>query len=276
MLYPQTPRPQAPYQFRNVRPFVAGGPVWAPQSRALTVFGLFTCDLSYKGRSDADMMLLWNFYESVSGAAGRFTFVDFNGVGAVGGSDPGIAWGNLFVAQGDGVATSWDLPTYALRADLTMVVGSLSAGSRTVTPVSMTGIRLGSVLTAMNADASNPEIVTVTATTNATFTATFASAKAANWLVHAPLVLDNGVVQTTFITGSPGPGTYGVVVGAGTDGVDQLKAGTAPTSGHIITVYGQCRRALRRAHFLADTNPFILNVPLNYEQSTVTVQEVRK
>ena len=86
MLYPQWPRPISPHPFRNIRPFVLGGPVWAPQTRALTVFGLLECDLSYKGRSFADVMNLWKFYEDVSGAAGRFTYVDFNGVGLPGGA----------------------------------------------------------------------------------------------------------------------------------------------------------------------------------------------
>ena len=277
MLYPQTPRPIAPYSFRNIRPYVSGGPVWSPQSRALTVFGLLECDLSYRGRSAADMVALWKFYDDVQGAAGRFTFIDFNGIGVPGGSDPGIAWPSLFVAQGDGVTTTWDLPCYATKSSLTQVVGTVTAGAgRVVTPLSMTGIVVGTVLTAMNADASSPEVITVTAVTSATFTATFASNKAANWLIQAPLVFENGAIRTTFISGSPGAGTYGVVMGAGTDGVDQLKAGTAPASGVIVTVAAQCRRALRRAKFTADRNPFSMQVAGNYQQGSLTVQEVRK
>lgn len=275
MLFPQTPRPTTPHTFRNIRPFVSGGPVWATQDRSLTVFGLYAADLLYAGRVANDIVLLWDFFEQV-GAAGRFTFVDFNGVGVVGGSDPGLSWRNLFVAQGDGGTTSWDLPSYALRTSLTTVVASLASGARTVTPASMTGIAVGQTLTAMNADGSNPEIISVTAKTPTTFTAVFASAKAGNWLVQAPLVLKNGAVQTTFITGSPGPGTFGVILGAGTDGRDQLKAGTAPAAGDVLTFYGQCRRAMI-ARFIADTNPFVINTAGSYAQTTaVTIQEVRK
>lgn len=277
MLYPQTPRPASPYPFRNLRPTVSGGPLWSPQSRALTVFGLLTCDMNYRGRSFADVMMLWKFYEDIGGSAGRFTFPDWNGVGVPGGADPGVAWSALYVATGDGVTTTWDLPCYATSPSLSLVVASLTAGTRTVTPASgMFGISVGSTLTAMNADASNPEVITVLSITATTFTAVFASAKAGNWLLQAPLVFDNGTVKTTFISGSPGAGTYGVVMGAGTDGVDQLKAGTAPAAGHLITISAQCRRALRRAKFLSDTNPFVYNVPANYEQQSVSVQEVRK
>lgn len=275
-LYPQLPRPVSPYPFKNIRPSVSGGPLWSPQTRYLTRYGLLTCDVAYKGRSFADILTLWNFFETVGGQAGRFTFVDFNGIGPIGGSDPGVPWSGLYVAKGDGVTTTWDLPSYAGQADLTSVVASLTAGTRTVTPLSMSGIVVGATLTAMNADGSNYEVVTVTATTQTTFTAVFAQAKASNWLVHAPLVFDNGTAVTTYVSPSPGPGVYGVVFGAGTDGVDQLKAGTAPASGHILTVALQCRRALRRAKFVADVNPFVYNVPTNYEGQTVTIQEVRK
>ena len=225
MLYPQLPRPASPYPFRNIRPFVTGGPIWAPQDRALTVFGLLAADLTYKGRSASDVMMLWKFYEDVDGAAGRFTYVDFNGIGVPpSGAHPGVLWLNLFVAQGDGTTAAWDAPTYAAHT-----------ASYFIGDIGYPGI---------------------------------------------PIVYENGTAKTTdvWVSGSttPAAGHYFLVPGTGTDGVDKITAGTAPAAGVIITIDATCRRALRRAKFLADTNPFTLNVPTNYEQGTVTIQEVRK
>lgn len=121
--YPDDPRPSNSYPFRPNRPFVAGGPEWAQQTRALTRFSLFEAELSYRGKSFAQLMTLHNFWESVDGAAGRFTFVDFNGIRLPGGAtDPGVAWSGLFVAKGDGAATTWNLPTFGLKADPAPVV----------------------------------------------------------------------------------------------------------------------------------------------------------
>ena len=284
MRYPDSPRPVSPYPFRNNRPFVLGGPDWAPQSRALTVFGLFECDLTYKGRTPSDVLQLYNFYDSIGGAAGRFTFVDFNGAGPVGGVDPGMLWSALYVGTADGATGSWDAPTFGAKASTTTVVASLVAGTRTVTPVSMAGIwnpanystGVGTVLTIVNSDGTAGELVTVTAVTATTFTAIFANNHGANFLVNAPIVFENGVAKTTAITGSPGAGTYGLVAGTGTDGVDTIVAGTDPTAGVIVTVAAMCRRALRRARFTTPKQPFVLNVPQNYQQDLVTIVEVRK
>jgi hypothetical protein len=115
--YPDSPRPISPYNFRVNRPFVGGGPEWAQQTRPLTRFSLYEADLTYRGKSWAQIMTLHNFFESVDGAAGRFTFVDFNGIGPIGGgADPGVAWSGLFVAKGDGTTVSWDLPTFRIKA----------------------------------------------------------------------------------------------------------------------------------------------------------------
>jgi hypothetical protein len=208
--YPDTPRPISPYPFRNNRPFVAGGPEWAPQSRNLTRFGLAEADLSYRGKSWADIQTLYKFFDSV-GPGGRFTFVDFNGIGVVGGTDPGVPWVGLFVAQGDGIATSWDAPTYGI----------------VVSP--------------------------------------------------APVVYENGSAKTTdWNTTTPAAGHYGLKVGTGTDGVDKIYAGTAPASGVIVTIDATCRRAFRRAKYVAAKSAFVYNVPQNYYADSVTIIEVRK
>lgn len=362
MLYPQTPRPASPYPFRNHRPIVSGGPLWAPQSRALTVYGLLECDVNYRGRSFEDVMVLWNFYESIGGSAGRFTYLDWNGVGMPGGSDPGAPWRGLFVAQSDGYAVSWDLPTYGVRGYTTTVAAAISSGVQTVTPASMDGIKVGSILTISNSNHTIGQVVTVTATTATTFTANFTYSLSGGALIQCPLAFENGIAkETEIVSGSPDPFIgYHITAGGGTDGVDKLAylipstvatapspatsgtslivaaatgvnfptppfyawifpAGQAqptaldetvqvtgiatdtftivrhqngtsartvvagdqiavvpPAAGTILTVSGQCRRALRRARFLNETNPFVLNVPVNYEASTVTIQEVRK
>ena len=212
--YPDNPRPISPYNFRSNRPSVGGGPEWAPQNRALTRFGLAEADVTYRGKSWAQVMTLYNFFESVDGDAGRFTFVDFNGIGPIGGTDPGVAWSGLYVAKGTGAVGTWDLPTFGLKTS------------------------------------------------------------------PAPVVYENGAAKTTavWVSGSttPAAGTYLIIPGTGTDGVDTLKAGTDPASTVIVTIDATCRRAMRQAKFTASKNPFVLNVPANYYQGLLTIVEVRK
>jgi hypothetical protein len=59
----------------------------------------------------------------------------------------------------------------------TTIAASVSTGSQTVTPASMTGIVIGSELKIANSNGSNSEIVYVTGTATTTFTATFALSK---------------------------------------------------------------------------------------------------
>lgn len=116
--YPDSPIPLAPYPFRSNRPFVSGGPEWAPQDRGLTRFGLGEADLSYNCLADwSEIKTLYDFFESVGGSAGRFTFADFNGW-----DTGGVAWSGLYVAKGNGVAVTWDLPTFGIVASPAPVV----------------------------------------------------------------------------------------------------------------------------------------------------------
>lgn len=278
-LYPQIPRPAAPYPFRINRPAIAGGSEWVMQSRALTRFDLLECDLTYRAKTWAQIQVIHAFFNSVRGAAGRFTFIDFNGVGVIGGTDPGVPWKDLFVRQGDGTGTGpWDLPTYAIKQSMTTVTGTVTAGAGVVvTPASMSGIVLGCTLTAVNADGTNGEEVTVTAVSTTTFTATFASNKAANWLINAPLVYENGVAKTTkWNNNAPGAGNYGIKVGVGTDGVDGLYAGTSTADGVIVTISAMCRRAMRRARFVAPKAVYTYNVPGNLAIESFTIAETTK
>lgn len=120
--YPDDPRPQVPYTFRSNRPGVSGGPEWAPQTRAQTRFGLGEVDLPYAALTWTEIKTLFDFFESVNGASGRFTFVDFQGAEDLGQIDSGVAWSGLFVAKADGVTTSWNLPTFAIKGDAAPVI----------------------------------------------------------------------------------------------------------------------------------------------------------
>lgn len=85
----------------------------------------------------------------------------------------------------------------AAQAYVTSALGA--TGSQTITPTTMEGIRVGTPLVCQNADGTNFEIVTVTAITSTTFTATFASTKSANWLVTSGRE-DTGIRQRAIIT----------------------------------------------------------------------------
>src|SRR6185437_15958349 len=66
----------------------------------------------------------------------------------------------------------------------TYVSGALAAtGSQIVTPETMENIKVGTRLMARNADGSNTEQISITAITSTQLTATFASVKAANWVL---------------------------------------------------------------------------------------------
>lgn len=276
--YPDMPRPAAPYPFRVNRPFVSGGPDWTMQGRALTRFGLLECDLNYRGKSWAEISVLQAFYESVNGAAGRFTFVDFNGIGPIGGSDPGVPWKDLFVVQGDGAADGpWDMPTYGIQQSMTTVAATATSGSPIlITPDSMAGIKDGVTLTIANADGTNSEVITASLVSTTSFQATLTSNKAVNWLINPPQVYENGVAKITeWNTTTPAAGHYGVKAGTGTDGLDSLYAGTAPGNGVIVTVSAMCRRAMRSARFVNAKRGFVYGVPENYQGDVVTIAEVR-
>jgi len=88
----------------------------------------------------------------------------------------------------------------------TYVLAGISAGLNTVTPATMEGIKLGSRLMAINADGTNVEQVIVSATAGRTFTATFVSAKAANWLIYGLSTTESGR-WTPVIAGSMTAGT---------------------------------------------------------------------
>ena len=63
-------------------------------------------------------------------------------------------------------------------------VGAVASGSVVVTPASMEFIPIGCRLWCVNADGTSGEVVVVSAVTTSTFTATFASAKAANFAIY--------------------------------------------------------------------------------------------
>jgi hypothetical protein len=296
-LYPSDPRPISPYPFRTNRPTVGGGPEWAPQDRALTRFGLGEADVSYRGKSWAQIMTLYNFFESVHGAAGRFTFADFNGVGPLGGgTDPGVPWSGLFVAKADGITLTWDLPTYSLASGPAPVVyenGSVKTSAiYTGTPSRTTpyNIKLGAGTDGVDQVTAGASLTTVAPTAPGLagtsiavptgmgaaflatpFYATVWPTAVAPSALNAEIILVNTRVSdilTVVVRAQRGTVARNIIVG------DQIAVAPDPTV--VITIDGTCRRAFRRAKFLQTKNPFVLNVPANYYQGPVTILEVRR
>jgi len=275
---------------------VTGGPDWAPQSRALTRFNLVEADLIYKAKSFSEVKTLYDFFENVRGASGRFTFADFNGIGPIGGADPGVAWASLFVASGDGIALEWDLPTFALVASPAPVVYAnavaqtsdiyttswddtkafhikVGAGTDGVDLLTAEGA-ITAVATAPSPATSGTSLV-VAAGKGARFAAapfyanlwpTAVDPSAAN--VETVQVTAVVADTLTIVRAQNGTTARTVVVG------DQIAV--PPLSSVILTVDATCRRALRRARFLATKNPFLYEVPAIYSYGPVTIVEVRK
>jgi hypothetical protein len=303
--YPDTPRPLSPYPFRNYRPFIGGGPDWAPQNRGLTRFGLAEADVNYHGKSWADIMVLYNFFESVDGPAGRFTFVDFNGIGPPGGSDPGVAWTSLFVAKADGITLAWDLPTFGIQTmwyesedtvyptevEENGVAKTTSFVTTTPDPTKKYNIKVG-------AGTDGVDLVTATASLSTVATAPSPGISGTSLSVHAgdgagfpatsfyanvwptavaPTVANVETIQvtvratdafTTIIRAQNGTALRTIIVG------DQIAV--APAASVIVTVSATCRRAFRRARFIVAKNPFQYDVPANYSESPITIVEVRR
>jgi hypothetical protein len=96
----------------------------------------------------------------------------------------------------------------------TYVAAGILPGPNTVTPASMEGIKLGHRLMAINADGTNVEQTIVTSTSARTFAATFASAKAANWLIYGLNATESGIWTPTVVGAvTAGTQTYRVQQG---------------------------------------------------------------
>lgn len=110
----------------------------------------------------------------------------------------------------------------------TYAAAGLSAGVNTVTPASIEGIHPGTRLYAINEDGTNGEHVLVDGITATTFTATFASAKVANWLIYGKNGIETGT-WTPVLVGSSTPGTQTYTV----------QAGKYRKDGNCVTLTGQ-------------------------------------
>jgi hypothetical protein len=295
-LYPDSPRPNTGYAFRSNHPVVTGGPEWAPQSRPLTRFGLVEADMNYRAKSWAQIKTLYDFFESVDGSAGRFTFVDFNGAGPVGGTDPGVAWSALYVAKGDALTLAWDLPTFGLRASPAPVVyenGSVKTNdiyTSTWDDTKAYHIKVGAGTDGVDLLTAESAITTVATAPSPATTGTslvVAAGKGARFpgtpfyanvwpTAVAPTLLNIETVQVTTVSTDTltivrhqnGTSARSIVVG------DQIAV--PPLSTVIITIDATCRRAMRRAKFVNVKNPFLLDVPALYSAGPVNVVEVRK
>lgn len=97
------------------------------------------------------------------------------------------------------------------QVPVTYVATALAAaGAQVITPESMESIKVGTRLICRNNDGSNTEQVYVTAVTGATFTAIFASTKAANWVIGGctPADEEEGTWSPTLSDGAHSANTY--------------------------------------------------------------------
>jgi len=119
----------------------------------------------------------------------------------------GITSGPFFdVGQ---IATWKNQSNIAGQYPATYVSAPQSAGLNTVIPSVMELINIGGQLLAINVDGSAPEVITVTAVTASTFTAAFANAKAANYLLYGIPGAQSGTYSPLLQGGSlAGTGIY--------------------------------------------------------------------
>jgi hypothetical protein len=112
---------------------------------------------------------------------------------------------NQKVTLGLGTANVETVTITAVASRVNTNSGSSTAvvGASTITPASMLGIQIGVTLRTVNADGSNGENVQVTAVTGTTFTATFASTKAAGFLITTPAPSFQANVTKTHAAGDP-------------------------------------------------------------------------
>jgi hypothetical protein len=149
--------------------------------------------------SDGGFLCMWaiNYGPSSAITNNRFDTGTFATYGMIQGTHWNQYLGTATQAI-DPIAAAWlgtrwttlPYPNFAniVVAPFATVTAALGAtGSQTVTPTSMADIRVGDVVSVQNSDGApgfpgtNFERVTVTAITATTFTAVFASTKAANW-----------------------------------------------------------------------------------------------
>ncbi len=121
--YPDDPAPQgtgpAPFPFSLERPLARGGPTWAQKTRALTRCDLYSADLTYVALSWTQVKVILDFWNSVGGGNGTFSFADFGGYERGNATGPGVAWSGLYIAKADGILQAWTLPTYILQCHTT-------------------------------------------------------------------------------------------------------------------------------------------------------------
>jgi hypothetical protein len=136
------------------------------------------------------------------------------------------------------------------QVPVTYVVNSLSAGTVTVTPATMEFIYPGSKFMAMNNNNTAVEFITVTSTTSTTFTATFASNKAANFVLY-------GTTQADQVQGVWTPVLFGNTT-AGTN-TYSVQKGSYFRIGNLVTVSGEITVSAKDAAMAG--NLFISGLP---------------
>lgn len=100
-LYPETPKPQMPYQLTtNWKTIVSAFDSGKEQRRQKQLYEKYDIVLTYNALSLADMATLWNFYVARKGSFEAFYFYTL---------ETG-SWTNLFIGMGDGATHIFDLP----------------------------------------------------------------------------------------------------------------------------------------------------------------------
>ncbi len=126
--FPSTPIPNYPYDYRReqktlITTFDSG----KEQRRRQWRFPKRTISLAYRGLTLSQVSTFWNFYQARTGSLASFNFFE-----------PDVEPYNTtvnqhndeYVARGDGVTTSFDLPCVAVStADITVLINGSSQSS---------------------------------------------------------------------------------------------------------------------------------------------------
>lgn len=108
-LWPATPLPDLPYQWKAVRRVKRGGPFGGDRwlTRADNRFPLMSVALTYFFDNNTDLETIYNFWDSVGGANGIFDFADLT----IWDESPGgLLWAKMFAGQILAATLDYDLP----------------------------------------------------------------------------------------------------------------------------------------------------------------------
>jgi len=132
------------------------GKIYTRRARA---FNLFAVALRYQAQPIANFNSLLDFFESMKGRDGQFTFFDFVGWSS---SPVGRYWSKLYVGTHDGSTTTWDLPIKSSSSRTLYVNGVAKTSGVDYTFSAGTGIDGRDRVTGLSG--TNGHIIELTAT----------------------------------------------------------------------------------------------------------------